>query len=490
MATAESWHSPPYLNIKQEVLDKTPSCIRGSYSYFDPSVGSIDGSTAAAAAAAAAATSPVYQLTPRGMQPGLSVNFHQDNNQIFRSEEVEVLLNQLDVNTSSQGGASHQSNSISNNGSIATSTSPSIVNQKLPQQTNSMFQNHVSAMPMTSPSGVTPYESPSNTYLHPANSSPVYVPTTRAVLPMQYVGNGTGQNSAGSPTSGTMWSMPNSETPYSTTNSASHHPVSSRFAFTPAPSSPITSPSVVRSDSSFSTPLHRPSGLSSYPSYMSQDISPWNGYNNISLQSGMRCSVPDQNGQPDWAYAGYCPRDGDYFADMEGRECVNCGAISTPLWRRDGTGHYLCNACGLYHKMNGINRPLIKPQRRLVRDTTLPYSASLQSVFPFQSGSRRAGLSCANCHTSTTTLWRRNNEGEPVCNACGLYFKLHGVNRPLAMKKDGIQTRKRKPKNLAKSKTPIKSEPSLNDVKTSGSPPTLHGHNQHSPITTSLNNVK
>uniref|UniRef100_A0A1B6C7B7 GATA-type domain-containing protein n=2 Tax=Clastoptera arizonana TaxID=38151 RepID=A0A1B6C7B7_9HEMI len=72
------------------------------------------------------------------------------------------------------------------------------------------------------------------------------------------------------------------------------------------------------------------------------------------------------------------------------------------------------------------------------------------------SASRRMGLTCSNCRTNATSLWRRNSHGDPVCNACGLYYKLHGVNRPLAMKKDSIQTRKRKPKSGSKSEPSAK----------------------------------
>ncbi|CAG8460123.1 14754_t:CDS:2 [Funneliformis caledonium] len=52
-------------------------------------------------------------------------------------------------------------------------------------------------------------------------------------------------------------------------------------------------------------------------------------------------------------------------------------------------------------------------------------------------------IQCANCGQTQTPLWRKNDKGQPLCNACGLYAKLHNRDRPIAMRKSKIQRRRR-----------------------------------------------
>ena len=50
---------------------------------------------------------------------------------------------------------------------------------------------------------------------------------------------------------------------------------------------------------------------------------------------------------------------------------------------------------------------------------------------------------CQNCTTSTTPLWRRDEAGSVLCNACGLFLKLHSRPRPISLKTDVIKSRNR-----------------------------------------------
>ncbi|KAF9764716.1 GATA type zinc finger protein asd-4 [Nosema granulosis] len=50
---------------------------------------------------------------------------------------------------------------------------------------------------------------------------------------------------------------------------------------------------------------------------------------------------------------------------------------------------------------------------------------------------------CSNCNTTVTPLWRRGVDGSYLCNACGLYYKIHKKHRPTELKTDNFRQRNR-----------------------------------------------
>ncbi|KAI9487813.1 MAG: hypothetical protein EXX96DRAFT_473720 [Benjaminiella poitrasii] len=107
--------------------------------------------------------------------------------------------------------------------------------------------------------------------------------------------------------------------------------------------------------------------------------------------------------------------------------CSNCNATSTPLWRRSTDDKILCNACGLYRSQHASDDG----------------NQSDNDINPELSSGQEQQTTCSNCGTTKTPLWRRDIEGMPLCNACGLYLKLHNEKRPLSMKTDVIKKRQR-----------------------------------------------
>ncbi|KAI9171082.1 GATA type zinc finger protein asd-4 [Paramyrothecium foliicola] len=80
-----------------------------------------------------------------------------------------------------------------------------------------------------------------------------------------------------------------------------------------------------------------------------------------------------------------------------------------------------------------------------LRATNAPAAPTYTGASPAATsgGSGNSLPTCQNCQTSTTPLWRRDEFGAVLCNACGLFLKLHGRPRPISLKTDVIKSRNR-----------------------------------------------
>ncbi|KAI9376412.1 hypothetical protein BJX61DRAFT_394746 [Aspergillus egyptiacus] len=136
---------------------------------------------------------------------------------------------------------------------------------------------------------------------------------------------------------------------------------------------------------------------------------------------------PSVNGNEGCGSTGSCPGGGNCNGTGGAEGCDGCPAYNNRVYKSTARGNVPA------HALNKTPHP----------ENATP---SQEPEAPARNSGQTEGnmlVSCQNCGTTVTPLWRRDENGHPICNACGLYYKLHGCYRPTTMKKTIIKRRKR-----------------------------------------------
>ncbi|KAJ7747117.1 hypothetical protein DFH07DRAFT_578235 [Mycena maculata] len=153
--------------------------------------------------------------------------------------------------------------------------------------------------------------------------------------------------------------------------------------------------------------------------------SPYSSATSSSSKSPYFRSTPNESALPQSS------RRNNSDGETPKKSCSHCHVTSTPLWRRDpSTQRPLCNACGLYLQQ----RNRLRPQELIDADID-------DDDTPQIPDEEYTGPKCSHCLTRQTSVWRRSKTGAQVCNACGVYSRLRGKERPLSLRRNKIKPR-------------------------------------------------